>query len=160
MAKSNKTSEAAASAAAKLLRNPKADKNAKNAAASALTHKSVGEKTTKKSGRAADKILRNPRAGKGATSSDRSTKVNVTLAYAKEHLEELLISMSAGVELAIAVPDVGTVHLSARASKAPVYAPRVAGQWSHLPTISEERLLAPLTDEELGWLSGEHSETP
>jgi hypothetical protein len=35
----------------------------------------------------------------------------------------------------------------------------VFGQWKHLPEIPEERLLAPLSEDEVSWLSGETSET-
>ncbi len=79
---------------------------------------------------------------------------DVTLAYAKEHLEELIERARRGEEVRITDPRHGTVHPSAR----PRRAGKVQfGQWRHLPDISEERLLAPLDENELNWLSGEAS---
>ena len=85
---------------------------------------------------------------------------DVTLAYAKEHLEELLIRVAQGEEIAISVPRVGTVQLAARSTGARDFPPRMYGQWRHLADISDERLLEPLTNDELSWLSGELSEAP
>lgn len=79
---------------------------------------------------------------------------DVTVAYAKEHLEELIERVRRGEDVRITDSNQGTVHLSAeprRGGKVRL------GQWRKLPEIPEERLLAPLEDSELAWLSGETS---
>ena len=86
---------------------------------------------------------------------------DVTLAHAKEHLEELIARAAKGEDVRIVDPRHGTVRLTpapGASDDKPLYPPRVFGLMKHLPEIPDERLLAPLTEEELAWLSGERSE--
>jgi prevent-host-death family protein len=82
---------------------------------------------------------------------------DVTLAHAKEHLEDLIKRAANGESVCIVSPRVGAVRLIP--TQMPVQMPSrvILGQWKHLAEIPEERLLAPLTDDELDWLSGENS---
>ena len=83
---------------------------------------------------------------------------DVTLAHAKEHLEELVRRAAAGEEVRISDPEVGTVVLAAvNGQRAGPMPERKPGQWKGRFTVPE-RLFEPLTDEELAWLSGERSE--
>ncbi|MEZ5775204.1 MAG: hypothetical protein R3D33_11025 [Hyphomicrobiaceae bacterium] len=68
----NGTGKNAASSAAKVLRDPKASKEAKSAAASALTQKGSKENTSKKVATSAAKTLRDPKASKEAKSAAAS----------------------------------------------------------------------------------------
>lgn len=61
-----KTGSAAAAAASRTLADPKASKNAKTAAASALTQSKSSEATGKKAASAAAKVMRDPAASKDA----------------------------------------------------------------------------------------------
>lgn len=70
--KSESTSKRVASAAAKTLRDPKASKAAKTAAASALTQKGSKEVTSAKAASAAAKTLRDPKASKAAKTAAAS----------------------------------------------------------------------------------------
>jgi hypothetical protein len=65
---SEATSGKVASAAAKVLKDPKASKDAKTAAASALTQKGSTETTGKKAASAAAKVMKDPKASKEAKS--------------------------------------------------------------------------------------------
>ena len=62
------TSSKVASTAAKVLKDPKASKDAKTAAASALTQKGSTEQTGKKAASAAAKVMKDPKASKEAKS--------------------------------------------------------------------------------------------
>lgn len=62
------TSRKVASTAAKVLKDPKASKDAKTAAASALTQKGSTEQTGKKAASAAAKVMKDPKASKEAKS--------------------------------------------------------------------------------------------
>lgn len=81
---------------------------------------------------------------------------DVDLRYAKEHLEELIERVRRGEDVRISDPEGGALRLVRDDGGV---GPRTIflGQWSHLAEISEERLLAPLGDDELEWLSGERS---
>ena len=68
----NGIGKTAASAAAKVLKDPKASKEAKSAAASALTQKGSKENTSKKVATSAAKTLRDPKASKEAKSAAAS----------------------------------------------------------------------------------------
>ena len=86
---------------------------------------------------------------------------DVDLRHAKEHLEDLIERARRGEDVRIADPGRGTVRLVAvptGVGDASPFPPRIFGQWKHLDEIPEERMFAPLTDEELAWLSGEASE--
>ncbi len=76
----------------------------------------------------------------------------VTLAHAKEHLEELIARASNGEDVRITDAKGMAVRLMP-ADKSPSRV--VFGQWSHLGDISKDRLLAPLNEDETAWLSGE-----
>jgi len=70
--KGGSTGKAAASSAAKVLRDPKASKAEKKVAASALTQKGSDEVTSTKVASAAAKILKDPKASKSAKSAAAS----------------------------------------------------------------------------------------
>ncbi len=78
----------------------------------------------------------------------------VDVKYAKEHLEELLERATRGELIRIVHPQIGTVRVVA---DTPAARPeRVIGQWKGLIEVPA-RLMEPLTDDELRWLSGEDS---
>ena len=80
---------------------------------------------------------------------------DVTLAHAKQHLEELIERAARGEDVRISDSKGASVRLVAAERDR---AGRVTfGYWKHLGEIPKERLLAPLDDEELDWLSGEHT---
>jgi hypothetical protein len=70
--KSESTGKKAASAAAKVLKDPKASKDAKIAAASALTQSKSVETTSAKAASSAAKVMRDPKASKAAKSAAAS----------------------------------------------------------------------------------------
>ena len=72
MAKSESTGKKAAGVAAKVLRDPKASKDAKTAAASALTQSKSKEVTGTKAASAAARVMNDPKAGKAAKSAAAS----------------------------------------------------------------------------------------
>ena len=82
---------------------------------------------------------------------------DVDLRHAKEHLEELIERARRGEDVRISDEKGAAVRLI------PADAPQgrrtrvVFGVCRHLADIPEDRMLAPLTDEELAWLSGEKS---
>ena len=84
---------------------------------------------------------------------------DVDLRHAKEHLEELIVRAARGEEITIAHPTLGAVRLQpvGGGPKAAELPPRVPGLMKGLAEISDMDLLAPLTEEELRWLSGEDS---
>jgi antitoxin (DNA-binding transcriptional repressor) of toxin-antitoxin stability system len=86
---------------------------------------------------------------------------DVTLIHAKEHLEELIERARRGEAVRITDPHLGTVRLMPEGptdQAEPPYPPRIAGQWKdRLAEIPDEQLFAPLSEEELAWLSGEKS---
>jgi antitoxin (DNA-binding transcriptional repressor) of toxin-antitoxin stability system len=86
---------------------------------------------------------------------------DVTLPYAKEHLEDLVSRALRGEDVCISDPKLGTIRLApvnAMPQAVKLYPERVIGQWrGRIAEIPDERLFAPLTDEELAWLSGASS---
>jgi antitoxin (DNA-binding transcriptional repressor) of toxin-antitoxin stability system len=86
---------------------------------------------------------------------------DVSLPYAKENLEDLVARAARGEEVYISDPRHGTVRLAPAtlpSQGAVRYPERFIGQWQgRMSDIPDERLFAPLTDEELAWLSGELS---
>ena len=78
MAKSESTSKKVASAASKVLNDPKASKAEKSVAASALTQKGSTEKTSAKVASTASKVLRDPKASKDAKSAAASALTQKT----------------------------------------------------------------------------------
>jgi antitoxin (DNA-binding transcriptional repressor) of toxin-antitoxin stability system len=86
---------------------------------------------------------------------------DVSLAHAKEHLEELIARAAKGEDVCISDPKYGSIRLTIakerREGAAPHYPKRVPGLMKGLVHISDQDLLAPLTEDELSWLSGEDS---
>ena len=86
----------------------------------------------------------------------------VDIKYAKEHLEQLLDRAAKGEDVLIVDPQAGSFRLTpqqnGRSGRTALFPKRQIGLYSHMAEISEDRLLAPLTDDELAWLSGEQSE--
>ena len=77
---------------------------------------------------------------------------DVTLAHAKEHLEELIARAARGEDVRIAQPGVATVRLTVVESPAGPARPkpeRRPGSWKGRLNIPDEELLAPLSDDEL-----------
>ena len=70
--KSESTGSKAATAAAKVMKDPKASKNAKMAAASALTQSKSKEMTSAKAASAAAKVMRDPKSSKSAKTAAAS----------------------------------------------------------------------------------------
>ena len=83
---------------------------------------------------------------------------DVSLAHAKDHLEELISRASRGEDVRISDPRLGTVRLLpvGPADKDKPRPERRPGRWKGRFTVPA-RLFEPLTDEELAWLSGERS---
>ena len=86
---------------------------------------------------------------------------DITLAEAKERLEELIARAASGEDVRILAPRHGSNRLTpagaVTGSLAPRFPPRVPGLMKGLVNLPDEDLLAPLTEEELTWLSGESS---
>ena len=86
---------------------------------------------------------------------------DVDVRHAKEHLEELIARAARGEEVRIVDPKHGTVRLTASgvlpAGEAARYPKRIPGLMKGKVNIDETDLLAPLTEDELKWLSGEDS---
>lgn len=86
---------------------------------------------------------------------------DVSVSEAKEHLEDLIARAAKGEDVRIVDPKYGSIRLTvaeeARDPGVPRYPKRIPGQLKGLVQISDEALLAPLTEDELAWLSGENS---
>jgi prevent-host-death family protein len=83
---------------------------------------------------------------------------DVTIREAKEKLEELIERAARGEDVRIVDPEHGAVRLVPADHSDTRPARVVFGQWKgRMAEIPPERLLAPLTAEELAWLSGENS---
>ena len=80
---------------------------------------------------------------------------SVTLAEAKEQLAELIERAAKGEDVRINNPRGVAVRLVLAEAQPLPRGLVVFGQWKQLAEIPEERLLAPLDDNELAWLSGE-----
>jgi hypothetical protein len=70
--KSESTGSKAATAAAKVMKDPKASKDAKTAAASTLTQSKSKEVTSAKAASAAAKVMKDPKASKAAKTAAAS----------------------------------------------------------------------------------------
>lgn len=81
---------------------------------------------------------------------------DVTIAEAKEKLEDLVTRAAHGEDVRISDPRLGTVRLLAVNASAEALPERRPGRWKGRLTVPA-RLMEPLTDEELSWLSGEQS---
>ena len=81
---------------------------------------------------------------------------DVTLAEAKEKLEDLIARAGRGEEVRISDPALGTVRLQPVAKPGEELAApeRKPGRWKGRLTVPA-RLFEPLSEEELAWLSGE-----
>ena len=85
---------------------------------------------------------------------------DVSVAHAKDHLEELIARAARGEDVCIRDQTLGRMRLApadAATSGADLYPPRVLGQWEGIVDIPVDRLFAPLTEDELAWLSGGQS---
>jgi antitoxin (DNA-binding transcriptional repressor) of toxin-antitoxin stability system len=82
------------------------------------------------------------------------TMEDVSLAQAKDHLEELIERATKGEDVRISDPRLGTVRLQPVAIAG--RPERRPGRWKGRFTVPA-RLFEPLTEEELAWLSGERS---
>ena len=84
---------------------------------------------------------------------------DVSLAEAKERLEELLARAANGEDVVIQAPNLGAIRLTPTSapSRDFRYPPRIPGLLKGKVRISDEALLAPLTEEELDWHSGKSS---
>jgi prevent-host-death family protein len=80
----------------------------------------------------------------------------VTIAEAKEHLEELIERAARGEEVCVTDPSLGTVKLVHVTPASQAKPKRVAGQWKDGFEVPA-RLFEPLSEDELRWLSGEAS---
>jgi antitoxin (DNA-binding transcriptional repressor) of toxin-antitoxin stability system len=78
----------------------------------------------------------------------------VSIEDAKERLDDLMARAARGENVRIAGPAFGTVRLVPEASSA--RPKRQIGQWKGIVTVPA-RLMEPLTEDELRWLSGEDS---
>ena len=85
---------------------------------------------------------------------------DVSLAQAKDHLEELIERATKGEDIRITDPKLGTVKLEpvsvAETHEADQRTERRPGRWKGRFKVPE-RLFEPLSEEELAWLSGERS---
>jgi len=85
---------------------------------------------------------------------------DVSLAQARDQLEELIERATRGEDVRISDPRLGTVRLQpvavTRAAEAQERPERRPGRWKGRFTVPA-RLFEPLTEEELAWLSGERS---
>ena len=86
---------------------------------------------------------------------------DITLAEAKERLEELIARAASGEDVRILDPRHGSIRLTpadaVTGSHGQRFPPRVPGLMKDRVSLPDEDLLAPLTEEELTWLSGETS---
>ena len=83
---------------------------------------------------------------------------DVTLAHAKEHLEELVARAARGEDVRIADPNLGTVRLTADAGAETVARPeRRSGRWKGRLNIPDDELLEPMSEDELKLWYGEDS---
>ncbi len=82
-----------------------------------------------------------------------------TLDQAKEHLEELLARAAKGEDVRI-TDAAGVVARLVSEHAAPRRSRVIFGQWKHLDEISRERLLEPLGEDDVSWLSGEQITWP
>lgn len=79
---------------------------------------------------------------------------DISIDFAKAHLEGLIARAQRGETVRIVDPELGAVRV---VSDGPATRPkRVFGQWKD-KMVAPARLMEPLTEEELRWLSGEDS---
>ena len=79
------------------------------------------------------------------------------IAYAREHLGELIDRAARGEAVSITDPVLGTFRLAPDSDGAAIHPRPILGQWKGTLTVPA-RLFEPLSDEELSWLSGERSQ--
>jgi prevent-host-death family protein len=79
---------------------------------------------------------------------------DISIDFAKAHLEDLVARARRGESVRIVAPGLGAVRV---VSDGPAVRPkRVFGQWKDKMVVPA-RLMEPLTEDELRWLSGEDS---
>jgi antitoxin (DNA-binding transcriptional repressor) of toxin-antitoxin stability system len=86
---------------------------------------------------------------------------DLDLRQAKEHLEDLVERAARGEDVRIVDPRFGDVCFSIaaqpRSTVGPRFPKRIPGLMAGKATISEADLFAPLSEDDLAWLSGESS---
>jgi len=85
---------------------------------------------------------------------------DVTLAHAKEHLEELVARAAQGENVRITLPEGGVVELRRLQSKpavADAHPVRRPGRWKARLNIPDDKLLEPMSVEELADWYGDNS---
>ena len=82
---------------------------------------------------------------------------DVTLAHAKDHLEELFERASKGEDVRISDPKLGTIKLQPVSASGGPYPAPIFGVMAGKADLTLEQALEPLTEDELAWLSGETS---
>ena len=83
----------------------------------------------------------------------------LSISEAKEQLEDLIARAARGEDVRISDPYHGTARLIVEPATQPAASrpKRVPGRWKGKLHIPEDRLLEPLTEDEVAWLSGETS---
>ena len=85
----------------------------------------------------------------------------IPLDQAKDRLDELVQRAASGEEIVIADPRSGGVRLQPLKSRIEADCgsrpKRVPGRWKGRIHIPDDKLLEPLTEDELAWISGENS---
>lgn len=81
----------------------------------------------------------------------------ISIDQAKERLDELVHRAASGEEIVIADSKGEGVRLQPLVATERQRPKRVSGRWKGRIHIPDERLLEPLTADELAWLSGESS---
>lgn len=82
---------------------------------------------------------------------------SIPLNQAKERLDELVHRASQGEDIVIADSNGDRVRLQPLTNFEQPKASRVPGRWKGRVQIPDDKLLEPLSDEDLAWLSGENS---
>ena len=81
---------------------------------------------------------------------------SIPLTEAKDRLDELVRRATAGEEIVIADAKAGQVRLQPINADAAGKPMRIPGRWKGRIHIPEDKLLEPLSEEELAWMSGEN----
>ncbi len=79
---------------------------------------------------------------------------DISITFAKDHLEDLIARARRGEAVRIVDPTLGAVRVVADTTTS--RPKRIIGQWKGMITVPA-RLMEPLSDTELRWLSGEES---
>lgn len=92
-----------------------------------------------------------------ANKSAQNTMERISVDKAKDHLDELLRRAQSGEDIVIADEGGRAVRLLPVVESQQAQPKRISGRWKGRVHIADDALLAPLSDEELAWLSGETS---